>query len=288
MTTPRPIDHLRDIADSYDALLCDIWGVVHNGRQAFPDAVEAIQQFQAARGPVALISNSPRRSRHIPEQFEQLGAPGDLGDVTVTSGDATRAELMRRAPGPAFRIGPERDERLYEDANLKFAGRVEDAAFLSCTGLFDDETEEPEDYRDMLSRAAERGLPMVCANPDRVVMRGDKMIWCAGALAELFAELGGEVILAGKPHPPIYRLAFERLDEAAGRKVPRGRILAIGDSLANDVAGANAQGIDMLFIGEGIHGADIGHAGGIDAIKLGQALAERNLTARYAAPRLIW
>lgn len=288
MTTPRAIGHLRDIAGSYDALLCDIWGVIHDGRRAFPEAVEAIQEFQAARGPVALISNSPRRSRHIPEQFEQLGAPAGLGDVTVTSGDATRAELMRRAPGPAFRIGPERDARLYEGAGLTFAGRVEDAAFISCTGLFDDETEAPEDYRDLLSRAAERGLPMVCANPDRVVMRGDKMIWCAGALAELFAGLGGEVILAGKPHPPIYRLAFERLDEAAGRKTPRGRILAIGDSLANDVAGANAQGVDMLFIGGGIHGADIARAGGIDAIRLGQALAGRNLTARYAAARLVW
>jgi len=287
MILPRPLPRLRDAAEDYDALLCDIWGVIHNGRAPFEAAVAAVRAFRDARGPVALISNSPRPSRDIPAQFREIGVPAELGDVVVTSGDATRDELKRRAPGPVFRIGPARDARIYEGIDLRFSD-LEDAAFISCTGLFDDESESPDDYRDLLSRAADLRLAMVCANPDIVVQRGGDTVWCAGALARLYEQLGGEVVLAGKPHPPIYRLTLRRLNEAAGGSIPRERILAIGDSLANDVAGANAHGLDALFIAGGIHGGEVGGAGGVDVEKLRAALEERGLAARYAAARLAW
>ena len=287
MSLPRPLPRLRDVAGDYDALMCDIWGVIHNGRDVFGAAIEAIRRFQETRGPVALISNSPRPSSEIPAQFAQLGAPRDISDLIVTSGDATQDELKHRAPGPAYKLGPARDEPIYDGTGLDFAG-IDEAAFISCTGLVDDATEGPEDYRELLSRAAERGLPMVCANPDIVVQRGDATIWCAGALAQLYEKLGGEVVLAGKPHEAIYRLTFERLNEAAGRAVPRERILAIGDSLGNDIAGANAQGVDALFIGGGIHGAEVSSAAGVDIDALDRKLKERGLTARYAAAALAW
>lgn len=287
MSLPRPLPRLREIVPDYDALMCDIWGVIHNGRDAFGAAIEAIRQFQETRGPVALISNSPRPSRDIPAQFSMLGVPEDLSDIIVTSGDATGDELARRAPGPAYKLGPARDDRIYQGTGLDFAP-LEDAAFISCTGLVDDSRETPEDYRDLLSDAAKRGLPMVCANPDIIVQRGDTTIFCAGALAQLYEQMGGEVVLAGKPHEAIYRLTFQRLDEASGRKIPRTRILAIGDSLGNDIAGANGQGIDALFIGGGIHGAEISNAAGVDLDALSQALTARGLHARYASSALVW
>jgi len=287
MTTPELLPRLRDAAESYDALLCDIWGVIHNGREGFPEAIEAIARFRESRGPVGLISNSPRPAEAIPAQFAAIGVPTDLGDAIATSGDATRHELKRRAPGPAFALGPDRDAPIYDGAGLAFAP-LEEAAFISCTGLFDDATEAPEDYRALFERALARDLPMVCANPDIQVVRGGQRIWCAGALARLYDQMGGQVILAGKPFAPIYRLAFEKLNEAAGRKIPPKRILAIGDSLANDVAGANAHGLDVMFVTGGVNGAENYGAGAVDMDRVKAELSQRGLTARYVSPVLAW
>ena len=238
---PKLIDGLSAIAGPYDVLLCDIWGVIHNGREAFPGPCAALSRWRAERGPVVLISNSPRPAPEVAVQMDELGVPRTAWSALVTSGDATRVELAKRAPGPAFPIGPERVAPLYEGLGLVFSD-LEGAAFVSCTGPNNDEVETPEDYRAVLSRAAERGLEMVCANPDIVVQRGDRLIPCGGALAALYETLGGRAILAGKPHAPIYDLALAEARSIVARPLDCARVLAIGDGLATDVAGSRRPG----------------------------------------------
>jgi HAD superfamily hydrolase (TIGR01459 family) len=248
----KAIDGLADIADRYDAVLCDVWGVIHNGRESFGPACEALIRFQETRGPVVLISNAPRPAAAVHAQLDSLGVPRSAWSDFVSSGDATRAILAARAPGPVFALGPDRDAPLYDGLGLDFAP-LEKAAFIACTGLVDDMTETPEDYRGRLMDAARRGLPFVCANPDRVVQRGDKLIPCAGALADLYAELGGEVIMVGKPFAPTYDLAIAKIERVAGEPVDRSRILCIGDGVGTDEKGAEGQDLDCLFVTGGIH-----------------------------------
>lgn len=273
------ISGLGHIAEEYDVLLCDIWGVIHNGRVPFHAACAALERFRSERGPVILISNSPRPAIAIPEQFAQIGVPGELYDAIVTSGDATIDELARRAPGPAFKLGPDRDDRIYEALEMDFSD-LEDAAFISCTGLFDDENETPDDYVDLLGEALDHGLPLVCANPDVQVRRGDRVIYCGGALAKLYEELGGEVIYSGKPHPPIYRLCRAWVTEIMGYDVPKDRVLAIGDNVHTDILGAQNVDYDCLFIADGLY------AGNRD--KLVELLNSHAISAKYMAAKLEW
>lgn len=270
---------LGPIADNYDALFCDIWGVIHNGRAPFLEACDALERFRQERGPVILISNSPRPSIAIPDQFRQIGVPGELWDAIVTSGDATIDELARRAPGPAFKLGPDRDDGLYEGLELHFSDMA-DAAFISCTGLFDDEYETPDDYTQILSEARENAVPLVCANPDIKVRRGDKEIYCGGALAQKYEDMGGEVIYAGKPHKPIYRLCRAWLDNLMGYEIARDRILCIGDNVHTDLAGAQNEDYDCYFIQDGLHGEMT------DAFT--KLLKQHNITAKYLGDRLRW
>jgi len=289
MPAPPLIHGLREIADRYDALLCDVWGVIHNGVRSFPDACDALVRFGQTHGPVILISNAPRPSRAVVPQLRELGVPDGAWSDFVTSGDATAAELAARAPGPAWAIGPERDLALYEGTGIVLAEGPHDAAFISCTGLFDDEVEAPQDYLEALSLAAARRLPMVCANPDRVVHRGEALIYCAGALADLYLELGGEVIMAGKPFAPIYRCALEAADRQAGRPVDRARILCVGDGVMTDVQGANREELDCLFIAAGIHGeAIVNPAGGVDPVRLEAFLRHERAEAAWSIPKLRW
>lgn len=279
MSDFQKIAGLGQIADEYDALLCDIWGVIHNGKVPFPEACEALERFRSERGPVILISNSPRPSVAIPEQFAQVGVRGELSDAIVTSGDATIDELARRAPGPAFHLGPERDSRIYETLDMNFSD-LADAAFISCTGLFNDDTETPDDYVGLLTEARDQGLPLVCANPDVQVKRDGKLIYCGGALAQLYEKLGGEVIYAGKPHPPIYRLCRAWLREILGYDLANDRVLAIGDNIFTDMLGAQQEDYDCLFIQDGLY-ADT-------EAKLKALLGEHGLSAKYMAPNLVW
>jgi HAD superfamily hydrolase (TIGR01459 family) len=285
MTAPRLLHGLSEVADRYDALLCDVWGVVHNGRDHFAAATEALIRFRAERGPVILISNSPRPSHWVAIQMDELGVPRDAWNTLITSGDATRALLRERAPGPAWRIGPERDDVLYEGLGLEFAGPAE-AAFICCTGMVDDETETTEDYRAELAVAEARGLTMVCANPDRVVHRGDKLIYCAGALADLYGELGGEVIMAGKPYPALYALCLAEAETQAGKPDPR--VLCIGDGIPTDIKGADWQGLDCLFIAGGIHGLETLGPMGLNAASVGALLAAEDTHAAYVMMTLTW
>jgi HAD superfamily hydrolase (TIGR01459 family) len=275
------ISGLGELARRYDALLCDVWGVIHNGRDSFPDACAALAKWRSKVGPVILISNAPRPAEAVGRQLDGLAVPRRAWSAIVTSGDVSRRLLAARAPGPALRIGPPKDDPLYDGLGLAFSD-VEGAAFLACSGPNDEDTETPEDYRPVLTAAAGRGLTMICANPDLVVQRGDSLIYCAGALAKLYEALGGEVIWAGKPFGPIYELAFE----AAGRP-DHSRVLAIGDGLLTDLAGAKEQGLDALFVADGVHAAEaMTSEGSIDAARLADLLAPA--PPAYALAALAW
>jgi len=289
MRTPVLIPGLDAIADRYDAILCDVWGVLHNGRESFADACAALTRFQETRGPVVLISNAPRPASDVVGQLQALGVPASAWSGFVTSGDVTRRALADRAPGPAWAIGPVRDGSLYAGTDVAFADTPEEAAFVSATGLFDDEVETPEDYRTRLTVCAARDLLMICANPDIVVQRGDKMIYCAGALAALYETLGGRVLMAGKPHAPIYAAAYAEAEALVGRALSKDRILAIGDGLPTDVKGAANEGLPILFIASGIHAADtLTPEGRLQPDRLAALLTQAGATADYAAAELRW
>lgn len=287
MTKPQIISGLSDLADRYDVILSDVWGVIHNGRESFPAACEALAKWRSDKGPVVLISNSPRPSAAVHAQLDELKVPREAWSAFVSSGDATRVLLGARAPGPAWAIGPDRDEPLYEGLELTFAG-PEDAAFVSVTGPYDDEVETPEHYRERFETVAARGLTMICANPDLVVQRGDRLIYCGGALAQLYAQLGGEVIMAGKPYSAIYALCLGEAEALLGRPVDRRRVLCIGDGLPTDVKGANDQDLDILFVASGIHGAETIGPDGLKADAVADLLGKAGLTAAYAIADLVW
>ena len=253
MTALPPILHgLREIAAQYDALVCDVWGVVHNGAHAHLESCDALRHFRKYHGPVALLTNAPRPLSDLLTQFGRLGVPEDCYDEIVTSGMATRADLERRADTgklSMFHLGPERDRGIFDGLPIICTAPAH-AALVLCTGLFDDETEVPDDYKPLLAEFKARSLPFVCANPDIVVQRGGKLVYCAGAVAAVYESLGGKVTYYGKPHRPIYDLTLASLK---GVNKP----LAIGDGLQTDVKGANGAGLDALFIADGIHGEEI-------------------------------
>ena len=287
-SAPVSVSRLSEIADRYDVLLCDVWGVIHNGRESFPEACAALATFARERGPVVLISNAPRPSADVLPQLDALGVPRAAWQAFVSSGDATRVLLAERAPGPAWAIGPARDAPLYAGLGLTFSGPA-DAAFISCTGPEDDERETPETYRERLLLCARRGLTMICANPDRVVQRGDRLIYCGGALADLYAGLDGPVVMAGKPYAPIYDLCVAEAEGLLGRVVDRRRILCVGDGIPTDVQGAADQGLDCLFIASGIHGAEtLGADGRPDPALTAALLAREGAHAPLAMGALVW
>jgi len=255
MTTLRFVERLRDLVAGVDVVLSDIWGVVHNGLVAFPQACEALHAFRDQGGTVILITNAPRPADSVQRQLRKLDIADDIYDAIVTSGDLTRHFVADHPGRKMFWIGPERDSSIHRGLDAVL-GPLEQADYIVCTGLFDDETESAEDYRAMMLQARERKLPLICANPDIVVERGDRLIYCAGAIAELYRELGGEVIFYGKPHRPIYQRALALAVERQGHAIALNRVLAIGDSVRTDLAGAQNFGIDCLFVTRGIHAED--------------------------------
>lgn len=273
---------LAELADGYDGLLCDVWGVIHNGVDVYPRAVEALQRFRTNRGPVVLVSNAPRPSAPVEEQLAALGVPRDAFDRLVTSGDVTRAVMAERPGAKVFHLGPDRDLSFYEGLDIAFSEEPE-ADLISCTGIPDDTCETPENYRGLLRRLADRGLPMVCANPDIVVERGGELVYCAGALAKLFEELGGEAILAGKPFRPIYQAALQAMNG-----IDPTRVLAIGDALATDLRGAHNAGLDALFVTGGIHAEEFGPPGEPDHQAVVGRLTQEGLEPVGYMPALAW
>src|ERR1700742_1753597 len=241
--TLRFVERLRDLVGGVEVVLSDIWGVVHNGLEAFPEACEALHTYRKSGGTVILITNAPRPADSVQRQLQKLGVADDTYDAIVSSGDLTRHYVSDHPGRKVFWLGPERGNSIHRGLDPVLSP-LNEADYIVCTGPFDDETETPEDYRAMMLQARERKLPLVCANPDIVVERGDRLIYCAGAIAELYRELGGEVIFYGKPHRPIYERAMAlAAEQRQGKEVPRSRVLAIGDSVRTDLAGAHAFGI---------------------------------------------
>ncbi len=243
---------IAPLAASTDAWLVDIWGVLHNGETPFAGAVGACQAFRAHGGIVLLVSNAPRPHASVAAQLDKIGVAREAYDGIISSGDASRELIAALGAAPVLHLGPERDRPLFDGLAVRLTA-IDVAVALVCTGLRDDETETAETYRALLIDAALRGLPMICANPDLSVDRGGRIIPCAGAVAALYEALGGAVTYAGKPHLPIYVAAFAAIDRLAGRTVGRDRILAIGDGVRTDIAGAARANIRSVYIASGVH-----------------------------------
>lgn len=243
---------MSSLATAADVWLCDVWGVIHNGRAAFPAAVDACARFREQGGTVILITNAPRPDSAVAEALARLGVPKAAWDAIVTSGDVTRDLVRPWGRQPLFHLGPARDAGVFDGLGVAFAG-ADAADVVVCTGLFDDETETPETYRPMLERLAARGTPMICANPDVFVERGDRLISCAGGIAQLYQALDGEVVYAGKPYAPIYERAFSLASSLRGKPVAKERMLAIGDGLKTDLLGAGEAGLRSVFIASALH-----------------------------------
>jgi HAD superfamily hydrolase (TIGR01459 family) len=280
-------ERFSDFAERYDAVLCDVWGVVHNSLVASPQAHDALSRFRAKGGAVVLITNAPRPGHVVKQQLDRLGVPAHAYDGIVSSGDVTRGVIAGRPGQSILHIGPQRDLPLFAGLDVRFADEA-NADYAVCTGLFNDEDEKPEDYRAMFDTLRARDAFMLCANPDLVVERGTQLIYCAGALADLYHELGGDVLYAGKPYPPIYEQALQRAAEALGRAPPRERVIAIGDSIRTDMKGAANFGIDSLFVTAGIHSEEFGARDAPDPKALAAAFAREGVRPTGVTRTLAW
>jgi HAD superfamily hydrolase (TIGR01459 family) len=284
---PSFLDHFSALAPSYDVVLSDVWGVVHNGVAALPEAGEALARFRRSGGTVVLISNAPRPGQNVVHLLDEFGVVREAYDGIVTSGDVTTHVIAGRPGQTVFHLGPERDRPMYAKLDVRFAP-VESADYVVCSGLFNDETETAEDYRALLDRMRARRLFMVCANPDIVVERGDRLVACAGAIADLYRDMGGEVLYAGKPYRPIYDQALAAGDAVRGAPTALARVLAIGDSVRTDVTGAASLGVDCLFLAAGIHAEELGGRDDPDPAVLGQIFAGAGVAPKAVMRRLTW
>lgn len=280
---PIPIlTSIARLAPGRDVWLTDVWGVIHNGVTPFAPACEAATKFRLAGGTVILLSNAPRPAPSVVAQLDRIGVPRFAWDAVLTSGDAARALVGAYAGKRVFHLGPERDLSLYDDLGVTLAEPA-DADAVSCTGLFDDEIETPADYADLLAELAARNLPMICANPDLTVERGDRIIYCAGALATEYAAKGASVAYAGKPYLPIYDMAFAMIANLKKKPVPKERVLCIGDGLRTDIQGAAAAGLDSVFIASGVHAP-----GGLSSETLADLFPSPEVRPIAAMPALAW
>ncbi|SDA67180.1 TIGR01459 family HAD-type hydrolase [Mesorhizobium qingshengii] len=282
--SPEIIGSLEDVSKAYSAILCDVWGVVHNGERHFPAAASALARAREAEIPVVLITNSPRRNVDVVAQMNAIGVPSSAYDRVVTSGDVTR-DLIAEGPRKIFHIGGDRDFTIYDGLDVELVEEFE-ASGVVCTGLFDDEVEKPEDYTELLRRLRARNLPFICANPDIMVERGERIIWCAGALARDYAQLGGRTLIAGKPYAPVYEVAMKEVADIVGRPVERSRVLAIGDGMMTDVKGAVDNGFDVLYVSGGIHARDYGDASQPDPARLVTFLERHGYRPVAVIPKL--
>jgi len=280
------LSHLSQLAGRYDAVFCDLWGCLHDGKTPFPGAVAALQAFRAQGGKVVLLTNAPRPKSSVVQQLDGMGVPRDAWDDVVSSGDAAQYALLTGAVGRrVHHIGAPKDEVFFTDfaedlAPLRHTQApivrvaLSQAEGIVCTGLADDLTETPDDYRAQLLLGKTLKLPMLCANPDIIVDFGDKRLYCAGALAQAYEAMGGRVLYFGKPHPPIYDLARRRLIALAGPS--DAQILCIGDGIATDIQGGLAESLDTLFVTGGIAASEFG----TDPANPDSALLEAYLSAR--------
>jgi HAD superfamily hydrolase (TIGR01459 family) len=287
-TPPSPFTrHFATLASGYDVLLCDVWGVVHNGVTATRESCDALMRFRRQGGTVVLITNAPRPGAVVRQFIDRLKVPRDAYDGIVSSGDVTRAEIEARAGQSIFHLGPPRDLPMFDGLDAPTVP-VESADYVVCSGLFDDTVETPQDYSGLIETMRRRGLLMICANPDIVVERGEQLVYCAGAVADLYAAAGGEVLYAGKPYRPIYERALACAQKIRGQTVDHRRVLAIGDSVRTDLKGAAAFGIECLFVTAGIHAEELGGREDPKAAALDDIFAAAGLYPKAVMRRLEW
>jgi HAD superfamily hydrolase (TIGR01459 family) len=284
---PAFTERFSTLAPGYDVVLCDVWGVLHNGVAAFPAACEAMRRFREQGGAVVLITNAPRPGEVVLGYTDSVGVPRNCFDAIVASGDVARDYIAGRIGDAVFKIGPPRDGPIFDDLPIRFAP-LEAADYVVCSGLFNDEGETPEDYRPLLERMLARNLVMLCANPDIVVERGERLLYCAGAIADLYRTLGGEVLYAGKPYRPIYDAALAKAAAVRRGATPLSRVLAIGDSVRTDLAGAAALPVDCLFITGGIHSEEVGGRDDPNIAAVERTFAAAGLTPTAVMRRLVW
>ena len=285
----RIIGSLAEIATDYDVLFCDLWGCVHNGITAYPAAIAALQEFRRGGGQVCLMTNAPRPAAQVEASFARLGIPRDAWDVIVTSGDAAQDAMFAGAVGrKVWHLGPAKDDSFFDvppewnDAPPIERVPLEEAEGIVCTGPFDEDTETPEDYRARLLLARVEGMKLLCANPDIVVDLGERRIYCAGAIAEFYTDLGGDSLYFGKPHPPIYDLARRKLNLKDGA-----RVLCVGDGINTDIAGAVGEGLDSIFITGGLAAEHMGDdVEAPDPVRLEDWLRQRMVDPTFAMGRL--
>ena len=246
---------MKDLSPRFPVWFCDIWGVVHNGIAPFPKTVTTLAKHRENGGCVILVTNSPNTSPSVTKHLDHIGVARESYDAVVTSGDVTRDLIIKFGGGKVFHIGTPRDYSIFEGLATK---RVElkDAKSIMCSGLFDENNETADDYLPLLGEIKQRGLVMICANPDKVVRKGSRLIPCAGAVAEVFANIGGQVLMAGKPYMPIYDLAKAKAEQILGKPVDKSKILAIGDGPATDIQGAADYGVPCILITGGINTSD--------------------------------
>ena len=287
----RIIGALADIAQNYDALFCDVWGVVHNGIAPFPAAVAALQTYRANGGRVVFLTNAPRPRGDIEQQLSDLGVPRDCWDAVATSGDATRVALFSGIIGTkVYFMGAPRDLtvldplRLLEDPLSIEITELEDATGVLCAGP-EDPRADPETWRPVLLSAKARGLTLLCLNPDLVVDRGVSREYCAGSIAKMYEDMGGDALYFGKPHPPIYDLARRRM-AALGVTVPEDSILCVGDGMVTDLPGALGEGLDSLFVTGGLAAEETKTHTDPDPQALADVLTQHQTVAPYAIGHL--
>jgi HAD superfamily hydrolase (TIGR01459 family) len=287
ITPPSFIESFSALADGYDAVLSDVWGVLHNGVAATVPACDALRRFRGRGGTVLLITNAPRPGEVVTRFLDKVGVPRDAYDGIVSSGDVTRAVMAERPQKSVFHIGPERDLPIFDGLGLRFVPLAE-ADYVVCTGLRNDEIETPESYRAELGELRRRRMFMLCGNPDLVVERGERLIYCAGALADLYKSLGGEVLYAGKPYRPIYDLALRRVTELRNAAPPLSRVLSVGDSIRTDLKGATDFGIDCLFVTAGIHAEELGDRHDPNLAALNRIFADAGIAPKAVTRGLEW
>ena len=283
----QALDGLSEIAPRYDVVLSDIWGVVHNGVAAHPTAVEALVNYRRGGGRVVLISNAPRPSGPIIEMMDGFGVSHEAYDDVVTSGDATRVILEGYRGKTVHYVGPPKEnDSLFEGLDITI-GAAESAKAVVVTDL-DTDDDTPDMYNDRITLWLSRNLPLIAANPDRVVEHGDRLIYCGGALADLYEARGGMIVMVGKPYKPIYSEALRLAEKAAGQPVDRSRILAIGDSVRTDAIGAAGAGLDLLFITGSIHAAELDAFGKADPAAIRALVEPSGANVAGFMPKLTW
>lgn len=289
ISNPFRLVGLSSIVHQYDALICDLWGVVHDGVSPYPGAMEALVRYRQGGGNIVFLSNAPRPGNAIAKHLAHMGVVEEARDAIVSSGDLTRRALTAGGGGKKlFHIGPERDLTIFEGLDVTLTD-FESAQEIVCSGFTNDETQTPADYSAILTAGAARGMPMICANPDRQVMRADRIIPCAGAVADAYEALGGQVTWLGKPYAPAYERSREVLTELCGSELNPHRILCVGDGLLTDIPGANEQGLPVLLITGGLHAPDFSDDGSDPADSdVDRVLKGRGLSATMHAPRLVW